>query len=194
MGLIMNKKILLIDVITLFLGMLAVSLLCIFKITEISPLSIVILIVSLCVVLLSEILSLKIKDVKITNAVGTFAFFIVFYTFYNLPFLGFANSFGIQNSIGTLFLFSFTSKSLLYLSSILKNKNMDFVIKSNSLSRTKNYSQYFVRYFKYFSIFLLLGGIGVAVYNLFCMNIDISLADVLSGFNNLNPQFHSDFF
>ena len=118
----------------------------------------------------------------------------MFYAFYNLPFLGFANSFGIQNSIGTLFLFSFTSKSLLYLSSILKNKNMDFAIKSNSLSRTKNYSQYFVRYFKYFSIFLLLGGIGVAVYNLFCMNIDISLADVLSGFNNLNPQFHSDFF
>ena len=66
--------------------------------------------VSLCVVLLSEILSLKIKDVKITNAIGTFAFFIVFYAFYNLPFLGFANSFGIQNSIGTLFLFSFTSK------------------------------------------------------------------------------------
>lgn len=161
------KKILFVDIITLFCGMLAVFLLCIFKITEISPLSI---------------------------AIGTFAFFIVLYAFYNLPFLGFANSFGIQNSIGTLFLFSFTSKSLLYLSSILKNKNMDFAIKSNSLSRTKNYSQYFVRYFKYFSIFLLLGGIGVAVYNLFCMNIDISLADVLSGFNNLNPQFHSDFF
>ena len=106
----MNKKILLIDIITLFLGMLAAFLLCIFKITEISPLSIAILIVSLCVVLLSEIFSLKIKDVKITNAVGTFAFFIVFYTFYNLPFLGFANSFGIQNSIGTLFLFSFTEQ------------------------------------------------------------------------------------
>lgn len=188
------KKILFVDIITLFCGMLAVFLLCIFKTTEISPLSITILIISLCAVLLSELFSLKIKGVKITNAVGTFAFFIVFYTFYNLPFLGFANSFGIQNSIGTLFLFSFTSKSLLYLSSILKNKNMDFAIKSNSLSRTKNYSQYFVRYFKCFSIFLLLSGIGVAVYNLFCMNIDISLADVLSGFNNLDPQFHSDFF
>ena len=42
----MNKKILLIDIITLFLGMLAAFLLCIFKITEISPLSIAILIVS----------------------------------------------------------------------------------------------------------------------------------------------------
>lgn len=104
------KKILFVDIITLFCGMLAVFLLCIFKITEISPLSITILIISLCAVLLSELFSLKIKGVKITNAVGTFAFFIVFYTFYNLPFLGFANSFGIQNSIGTLFLFSFHQK------------------------------------------------------------------------------------
>ena len=71
------KKILFVDIITLFCGMLAVFLLCIFKITEISPLSITILIISLCAVLLSELFSLKIKGVKITNAVGTFAFFIV---------------------------------------------------------------------------------------------------------------------
>nr|WP_306528142.1 hypothetical protein [Ruminococcus bromii] len=69
------KKILFVDIITLFCGMLAVFLLCIFKITEISPLSITILIISLCAVLLSELFSLKIKGVKITNAVGTFAFF-----------------------------------------------------------------------------------------------------------------------
>ena len=36
------KKILFVDIITLFCGMLAVFLLCIFKITEISPLSIAI--------------------------------------------------------------------------------------------------------------------------------------------------------
>ena len=186
----MNKKILLIDVITLFLGMLAAFLLCIFKITEISSLSIAILIVSLCVVLLSEILSLKIKDVKITNAIGTFVFLVVFYTFYNLPLLGFANNFGVQNSIGALFSFLFISKILLYLSSIIKNKNVEIVIKNNFLSRPKSYNQYL----KYFSVFLLLGGIAVFAYNLFCMNIDISLAHVFSRFNNLNPQFHSDFF
>ncbi len=180
----MNRKILIIDLISFISGITLFALLklCFTFIGNNLFINILFIILTTTIAIVSMILSYKsdIEHINSINLIICITFTILIYVIYNLHFWGFVDHIGINNSICLILFFMFGGKYLIYLSRIIKSKSYAkaYYIGKNSLKAKTN------NYYKFISVLgmsVFVGGILLAIINMFIPVIDISMLYQLNG-------------
>lgn len=151
----------------------------IFPVT-VSPINICISAVcSLAVILLMLFQYRGRQAVGIINIIVSFVLSIALYGVYHLPLFGFIGAKGIQNGICGLFVFTLFSRFAMNLSVYLKS-NYGYTVPSSNLranvqGRSATTGAYTItKILEIYAVFILLGGIAIAVFNAFMPVIDMS--------------------
>lgn len=107
------------------------------------------------------------------NIILCIIFFLLLYIIYTLPIFDFIGQKGVNNSVCLVFECLFGSKFLIYLSYVLKSKsvNISFSLNKNSFNLAQNY----YKFFSTLGIFVFIGGIIGAIFNIFIPAIDMSV-------------------
>ena len=119
------------------------------------------------------------QAVSIINIIVSFALSIALYGIYHLPVFGFIGEKGIQNGICGLFVFTLFSRFALNLSVYLKSNYGYTVTPSNLRANVQGRgtitgAYVIAKILKIYAVFILFGGIAIAVFNAFMPVIDIS--------------------
>ena len=140
----------------------------------------------MCIIICTEIVEIKIlknmlfqyrgkQAVGIINIIVSFVLSIALYGVYHLPVFGFIGAKGIQNGICGLFVFTLFSRFAMNLSVYLESKYGYAVTSSNLRAKGTITGAYAItKILKIYAVFILLGGIAIAVFNAFMPVIDMS--------------------
>lgn len=171
----MNKKLFITDLI-LFFG--AIILFCFFSVIN-NYFEKTSMIVDICISVICVLLILvltvfnyrKVKSVSKVNVLSPFVLMILLYGLYHLPLFDFIAKKGIHNGICGLFVFTLFSRFALNLEKNLSNNQAE--IKSIN-SKSLTFTGTFGKILKIYAIFILIGGIALALINAFFPVIDMS--------------------
>ena len=115
------------------------------------------------------------QAVGIINIIVSFVLSIALYGVYHLPLFGFIGAKGIHNGICGLFVFTLFSRFAMNLSVYLESKYGYAVTSSNLRAKGAITGAYAItKILKIYAVFILLGGIAIAMFNAFMPVIDMS--------------------
>ena len=115
------------------------------------------------------------QAVGIINIIVSFVLSIALYGVYHLPIFGFIGAKGIHNGICGLFVFTLFSRFAMNLSVYLESKYGYAVTSSNLRAKGAITGAYAItKILKIYAVFILLGGIAIAMFNAFMPVIDMS--------------------
>lgn len=119
------------------------------------------------------------QAVGIINIIVSFVLSIALYGVYHLPIFGFIGAKGIHNGICGLFVFTLFSRFAMNLSVYLESKYGYAVTSSNLRANIQGRGAITGAYaitkiLKIYAVFILLGGIAIAMFNAFMPVIDMS--------------------
>ena len=115
------------------------------------------------------------QAVGIINIIVSFVLSIALYGVYHLPVFGFIGAKGLHNGICGLFVFTLFSRFAMNLSVYLESKYGYAVTSSNLRAKGAITGAYAItKILKIYAVFILLGGIAIAMFNAFMPVIDMS--------------------